>query len=85
MRGVFAGDVTQATVNAFVLIDFGDVMVIDVQIFPMRNFFNGFTNEIGRFLLPFFVHPIVQTFAHIFYNSETVCHGGGTNLNGCGA
>ena len=46
MRSVFASDVTQATVDTFVLVNFGDVMVIDIQIFPILDFLNRFSDEV---------------------------------------
>lgn len=35
MRSILAGDVTKATVDTLVLIDVGNNVVIDIQIFPM--------------------------------------------------
>ena len=84
VRSVFTSDETQATVDAFVLIDVGNVMVIDIEIFPMRDFLDGFSDEVGSFLIAFFVHPIVESFTHIFHYSEAVGHRCSTNWNRSG-
>ena len=46
MRRVFASDVTQPTVDTFILVNFCNMMVIDIQIFPMCDFFNRFSDEV---------------------------------------
>jgi hypothetical protein len=37
MRCIFTGNIAKAAMDALVLVDVGDVVVVDVQIFPMRN------------------------------------------------
>jgi hypothetical protein len=36
VRGIFAGYITQTAMDAFILVNVGNNMEIDVQVFPMR-------------------------------------------------
>ena len=76
MGAVFTGNITKAAVNAFILVDLSDVMIIYIEVFPMGDFLNRFANEIIYGSKTFFIHPVIQSFAHIFNNPETVFHGG---------
>ncbi len=37
MRCIFTGNITKPAMNTFILVDLGDMMIIDIKIFPMRN------------------------------------------------
>ena len=63
MRCVFTYDVTKATVNTFILVDVGNMVIVDIEIFPMRNFFNAFANKIGEDFKALFIHPVIKAFA----------------------
>ena len=58
VRSVFTGDITQAAMNAFVLVDFCDVVVVDVEVFPMGDLLHGFTDEVVQCVESFFIHPV---------------------------
>ena len=81
VAGVFAGNVAETAVDALVLVDVGDVVVVDVEVFPMGEGGNALANKIGGGGETFFVHPIAKPFAQVFDNAEAMLHGGGANLN----
>ena len=83
VRCVFAGDVAKPAMNAFVLVDVGNVVVVDVEVFPMRECGYAFANEIVNGGKAFFIHPVAETFAKVFDDAEAMLHGGGANLHGC--
>ena len=60
MRRVLTSDETQSTVDAFFLIDIRNMMVIDIEIFPMGDFLHGFSDEVGGFLIAFFESETLQ-------------------------
>jgi hypothetical protein len=39
VRSILAGDITKPAMNAFILVDFGDDMKIDVEVFPVSKRF----------------------------------------------
>ena len=78
--GVFAGNVAETAVDALVLVDVGDVVVVDVEVFPMGEGGHALANEIGGGGETFFVHPVAEPFAQVFDNAEAMLHGGGANL-----
>ena len=81
VRCVFAGDVTKPAVNAFVLVDVGDVVLVDVEVFPMGEGGYALANEIVNSGEAFFIHPVIETFAKVFDYSESMLHCGGANLH----
>src|SRR5258705_7281006 len=46
MRCIFAGYITKTAMNTFILVDVGYMMIIDVEVFPMRNSGNRPANKI---------------------------------------
>ena len=78
--GVFAGNVAETAVDALVLVDVGDVVVVDVEVFPMGEGGHALANEIGGGGETFFVHPVAEPFAQVFDNAEAMLHGGGAHL-----
>ena len=78
--GVFAGNVAETAVDALVLVDVGDVVVVDVEVFPMGEGGHALANEIGGGGETFFVHPVAKPFAQVFDNAEAMFHGGGAYL-----
>ena len=83
VRCVFAGDVTKPAVNAFVLVDVGNVVIVDVEVFPMRECGHAFADEIVNGLESFFIHVIVEAFAEVLNYAEAMFHGRGANLHCC--
>ena len=78
--GVFAGNVAETAVDALVLVDVGDVVVVDVEVFPMGEGGHALANEIGGGGETFFVHPVAKPFAQVFDDAKAILHGGGTHL-----
>ena len=83
VRCVFAGNVTKPAVNAFVLVDVGNVVVVDVEVFPMGECGHAFADEIINGLKSFFVHIVVEAFAEVFNDAKAMLHSGGANLHCC--
>src|SRR5665647_850154 len=81
MRSIFAGNVTKATVNAFILVDVGNMMVINIEVFPMNKRRNRFPDKIINNSKSFFIHPVAKAFTEILNYSETMSHGRGANLH----
>ena len=44
MRRIFAGNITKSTVDTFILVDLSDVIIINIEVFPVCYFFNRFPN-----------------------------------------
>ena len=80
VAGVFAGNVAETAVDAFVLVDVGDVVVVDVEVFPMGEGGHALANKISGGGETFFVHPVAEPFAQVFDNAEAMLHGGGAHL-----
>ena len=80
VRRVFAGNVAETAVDALALVDVGDVVVVDVEVFPMGEGGHAFANEIGGGGETFFVHPVAHAFAQVFDDAEAMLHSGGANL-----
>ena len=80
VAGVFAGNVAETAVDALVLVDVGDVVVVDVEVFPMGEGGHALANEIGGGGETFFVHPVAKPFAQVFDDAEAMLHGGGAHL-----
>ena len=78
---VFAGNVAETAVDALALVDVGDVVVVDVEVFPMGEGGHAFANEIGGGGETFFVHPVAHAFAQVFDDAEAMLHSGGANLH----
>ena len=78
---VFAGNVAETAVDALVLVDVGDVVVVDIEVFPMRECGHAFADEIVNGGEAFFIHPVVEPFAEIFNYSKAMLHSGGANLH----
>ena len=85
VRCVFAGDVAEAAVYAFILVDFCYVVVIDIEVFPVRNFFYRLADEIINGVVAFFIHPVIKAFAEVFDDAETMLHSGRAYLHIGGA
>src|ERR1035437_10219670 len=80
MRCIFAGNVTKSAMNAFILVDVGNMMVVDVEVFPMGKCGHTFADEIINSGKAFFIHPVIEPFAEVFNYAEAMLHGGGANL-----
>ena len=83
VRCVFAGNVTKPAVNAFILVDVGNVVVVDIEVFPMGECRHAFADEIVDGFKSFFIHVIVEAFAKVFNYAKAMLHGGGANLHCC--
>ena len=80
VRCIFAGNVTKPAMNAFVLVDVGNVVVVDVEVFPMGEGGYAFANEIVNGGKAFFIHPVTEPFAKVFDYAEAMLHSGGAYL-----
>src|SRR4030095_12640414 len=65
MRCIFTGDITQAAMNTFILVDLCDMMIIDIEVFPMRDRWHRLTDKIIERFKTFFIHPVIETFTEI--------------------
>ena len=63
VAAVFAGNIAEATMNALILVDFCDDMVVDVEVFPMGDLIYRFANKIVKGSKAFFIHPVIEPFA----------------------
>ncbi len=71
--------------NTFILVDLGNMMIVDVEIFPMRDGGHRLANKIIECFKTFFIHPVVQSFAEIINDAETIFHGSRAYLHIAGA
>ncbi len=71
----------ETAMDALVLVDVGDVVVVDVEVFPMGEGGHALANKIGGGGETFFVHPVAHTFAQVFDDAEAMLHSGGANLH----
>ena len=46
MRCVFASNITKSAMDTFILVDLGDMMIVDAEVFPMGDSVDRFANEI---------------------------------------
>src|SRR5581483_12123572 len=69
---VLTGDVAQATVDAFMGIDFGDELVVQIQLAPGFNARYRAANEIADRLEAFLAHPAFQAAAQVLDETEAV-------------
>jgi len=81
MRAILAGDVTEIAADTFVVINFGDALVIQVESFPFLKRRNSFAHKIHDAFETFGIEVIVQTFGHVFHDPEAVMHDGRADLD----
>src|SRR6266498_3600492 len=81
MCGIFTSNITKSAMNTFILVYFGDMMIIDIEIFPMRKRWHRPANKIIQRFETFFIHPVIETFTEIINNAETMFHHGRTHLH----
>ena len=81
MGCILTGNITKPAVDAFVLVYFGNVVIVDIQVFPMRNLLYRFADKIFQCLKSLIIHPVIQPFAHVLHNSKTIVHSRSTNLH----
>src|SRR5262249_15234957 len=82
---IFAGDVTQAAVDAPVLINFGNDLVIQIELSPAFDAWHGQTEEVLDPVEPLFQHPRFQPALELLHDAETIMHDGRAHLNRSGA
>ena len=71
--------------DTFILVDLCDMMIIDIEIFPMRNSGHRLTNKVIQRFKAFFIHPVAETFTEIINYTEAIFHNSGTHLHIAGA
>ena len=74
MRCVFTSNIAQAAVDTFILVNFCNMVIVNIKVFPVGNGVYTFANKIIQSFKSFFIHPVVQAFYHIFHNSKTMFH-----------
>ena len=63
MRCILAGNIAKTAVNTFVLVYFGNMMIVDVEVFPMGDGVDRFADKIIKGVKSFFIHPVVEAIA----------------------
>ena len=81
MRSIFTGNEAQSALDAKFLIDAGLDVVFQIQILPVHYIFCSHSTEVLDLLESLFIHPMIQSFNHVFDDSETIVHDGGANLH----
>src|SRR5439155_20666772 len=71
---VLAGDVAQAAMDALVLVDLGDDLVVEVQVAPGLDAGDRLADEIAQPLEPLLAHPVFQAAAELLDDPEPVVH-----------
>src|SRR5688572_784759 len=66
MRRILASNITKTTVDAFILVDAGNMMIVNIKIFPVGKGGNRPADEIINGGKAFFVHPVVEPFTEVF-------------------
>src|SRR4026208_1384491 len=54
MRCIFTGDITKSAMNTFILVDLCDMMIIDIEILPMRDRWHRLTDKVIERFKTFF-------------------------------
>src|SRR6185312_13284112 len=85
MRAVFAGDVAKIATDAELRIDFGDDLVIQIQIAPIADSLSRATDVFHSRGETFLAEVLRETVDHVFHDPEAVVHGRRANLNRGGA
>ena len=85
VRGVVAGDVTEVTANAFLLVDARDGLKGKIEILEIGDARKAKANHIGDCREAFFVHPVGETVAEVFDDAKAIVHDGGADLKAAGA
>ena len=67
--------------DTFILVYFGNMMIVDIKIFPMRKRWHRLADKIIKRFKSFFIHPVVKPFAEIINNAETMFHDSRTHLH----
>ena len=63
MRCILAGNIAKTAVDTFVLVYFGNMMIVDVEVFPMSDAVDRFADKIIKGVESFFIHPVVEAIA----------------------
>ena len=77
MRCILAGNIAKTAVNTFVLVYFGNMMIVDVEVFPMSDGINRFADKIIKGVESFFFFFFVEDIAYIVNSEEAVLDSGG--------
>src|SRR3954467_7707253 len=84
VRGVLAGDVAEAALDALVLVDRGDGLVVDVEILPVGHVRHRPAAEILDRPVALGIHPVAEPGDHVIDDAEAVMHGCGADLHRAG-
>src|SRR2546423_9074643 len=80
MRAILARRPAQLALNAFVLIDVSQQMIVEIEIFPLRDARQRAAANVGERAVAAFVHPVRQAVNQVFDDAEAVMHNGGADL-----
>src|SRR3546814_11455026 len=75
----------QAALDAFLRVDLGDDLVLQIEILPVRNIGNRQALEIADPGIALFIHPAAEAVDHVVNDAEAVMHGRRANLHAAGA
>nr|GEU28076.1 hypothetical protein [Tanacetum cinerariifolium] len=81
VRRVFARHVAAAALDAVVLVDLGDDLVIHVQVFPVGGVGHRLAHEVADLVIALLLHPARQAVLHLFDDAKAMQHGGRAHLH----
>ena len=84
MRGVLAGDVAAAALDAEVLVDLRLGDVVEVEVAPVGDIGHRAAGEVRYPLVAGLAHPVLQALDHLLDDLEAIGHGGGADLHVAG-
>ena len=85
MRAVFTRGPAQLALDAFVLIDVREQVVIQVEVFPLRDARERPAADVRERAVAAVVHPVRQPVGQVLHDAEAVVHYGGADLERPGA
>src|SRR3546814_1085106 len=85
VRGVLAGDVAEAALDAEVLVYPGDDLVVHVEMLPIGHVGDGGGAEGVQRSVALAVHPVAEAVGHVLDDLEALVHGGRAALPRAGA
>src|SRR5438067_1339525 len=71
---------TQFALDAFILVDVSQEMIVQIEIFPLRDARQRAAADVGERAVAALVHPIRQAVNQVFDDAEAVVHDRGTDL-----
>src|SRR5207248_676000 len=71
---------TQFALDAFILVDVSQEMIVEIEIFPLRDARQGAAADVDERAVAALVHPIREAVNQVFDDAEAVVHDRGTHL-----